>query len=76
VTAPPAPLTADATASVRVVRRDGTLSEFDPSKISVAMTKAFLAVEGTDTAVSSRLHHVVDQLTGLRVRCQNSGLGR
>jgi ribonucleoside-diphosphate reductase alpha chain len=66
VTAPPAPLTADATAAVRVVRRDGSLSAFDPSEISVAMTKAFLAVGGTDTAVSSRLHHVVEQLTSSR----------
>ncbi|MGI5131935.1 ribonucleoside-diphosphate reductase subunit alpha [Pseudonocardia sp. CA-107938] len=48
---------------VRVVRRDGSVSAFDPAKISVAMTKAFLAVEGSDSATSSRLHHLVEELT-------------
>ena len=32
---------------MQVIRRNGTVSKFDASKISVAMTKAFLAVEGT-----------------------------
>ena len=31
---------------MQVIRRNGTVSKFDASKISVAMTKAFLAVEG------------------------------
>ena len=53
----------DAAAHVRVIRRDGNVSGFDPGKISVAMTKAFLAVEGTDSATSSRLHHIVEELT-------------
>ncbi|MGH3521176.1 MAG: ribonucleoside-diphosphate reductase subunit alpha [Haloechinothrix sp.] len=48
---------------VRVLRRDGTVSSFDASKISVAMTQAFLAVEGDDAAASSRIHHVVGDLT-------------
>ncbi|MFD8499861.1 ribonucleoside-diphosphate reductase subunit alpha [Amycolatopsis sp. NPDC059657] len=52
-----------APASVRVIRRDGSVSPFDANKISVAMTKAFLAVEGGDAAVSSRIHHVVSELT-------------
>ncbi|SFQ49528.1 ribonucleoside-diphosphate reductase alpha chain [Amycolatopsis arida] len=59
------PSAADAsTAPVRVIRRDGSVSSFDPTKISVAMTKAFLAVEGDDAATSSRVHHVVEELTG------------
>ncbi|WP_433559573.1 ribonucleoside-diphosphate reductase subunit alpha [Pseudonocardia xinjiangensis] len=58
-TTTPAPPTTD----VRVVRRDGTVSAFDATKISVAMSKAFLAVEGSDTASSSRLHHLVEELT-------------
>jgi len=49
--------------TVRVIRRDGSSSTFDASKISVAMTKAFLAVEGSDAAASSRVHHLVDGLT-------------
>lgn len=52
-----------APASVRVIRRDGSVSPFDANKISVAMTKAFLAVERGDAAVSSRIHHVVSGLT-------------
>lgn len=31
----------------RVIRRNGGVTPFDPSKISVALTKAFLAVEGS-----------------------------
>jgi ribonucleoside-diphosphate reductase alpha chain len=50
--------------SVRVIRRDGSVSPFDSGKISVALTKAFLAVEGDDAAASSRIHHVVSELTG------------
>lgn len=47
----------------RVRRRDGSLSDFDGTKIAVAISKAFLAVEGDASATSSRLHHVVDELT-------------
>lgn len=36
----------DAQPPMQVIRRNGTVSRFDASKISVAMTKAFLAVEG------------------------------
>src|SRR4051794_23210416 len=50
-------------ATVRVIRRDGSVSPFDANKISVAMTKAFLAVEGDSAAASSRIHHVVAELT-------------
>ncbi|WP_236790987.1 ribonucleoside-diphosphate reductase subunit alpha [Amycolatopsis sp. GM8] len=49
---------------LRVVRRDGSVSPFDAGKISVALGKAFLAVEGDGAAASSRIHHVVGQLTG------------
>ncbi|WP_020498979.1 ribonucleoside-diphosphate reductase subunit alpha [Sciscionella marina] len=48
---------------VRVLRRDGSISEFDASKISVALTKAFLAVEGDGAAASTRLHRLVTELT-------------
>jgi ribonucleoside-diphosphate reductase alpha chain len=49
--------------TLRVLRRDGTVSPFDVTKISVALSKAFLAVEGDGVAASSRIHHVVDELT-------------
>ncbi|WP_185983022.1 ribonucleoside-diphosphate reductase subunit alpha [Aureimonas mangrovi] len=47
----------------RVIRRNGQVSAFDPAKISVAMTKAFLAVEGRTAAASSRVHESVRALT-------------
>jgi ribonucleoside-diphosphate reductase alpha chain len=47
----------------RVIRRDGSVSAFDPTKIAVAMTKAFLAVEGRSAAASSRVHETVEHLT-------------
>ncbi|OXM48239.1 ribonucleoside-diphosphate reductase subunit alpha [Amycolatopsis alba] len=58
------PSSSDTTpATVRVIRRDGSVSPFDANKISVAVTKAFLAVEGGDAAASSRIHHLVKELT-------------
>ncbi|MEW8206591.1 MAG: ATP cone domain-containing protein, partial [Candidatus Thiodiazotropha taylori] len=48
---------------IQVIRRNGKVTNFDPSKISVAMTKAFLAVEGGSAAASSRVHDTVRDLT-------------
>jgi len=48
----------------RVIRRNGKITSFDLSKISVAMTKAFLAVEGGQAAASRRIREKVEQLTG------------
>ncbi|MDD1649818.1 MAG: ribonucleoside-diphosphate reductase subunit alpha [Methylococcaceae bacterium] len=48
---------------MRVIRRNGKVSSFDASKISVAITKAFLAVEGSNAAASRRIHEVVEELT-------------
>jgi ribonucleoside-diphosphate reductase alpha chain len=50
-------------AALSVVRRNGTLSAFDPSKISVALSKAFVAVEGTGAESSQRIHVAVGSLT-------------
>ncbi len=50
-----------------VVRRNGKLTSFDKNKIAVAMTKAFLAVEGGQAAASSRVHETVEKLTDLVV---------
>lgn len=47
----------------QVIRRNGKLTPFNASKIQVAMTKAFLAVEGGKAAASSRIHETVAQLT-------------
>ena len=50
-----------------VLRRDGTVAPFDPNKISVALTKAFLAAEGETCATSSRMREIVAKLTDLVV---------
>ncbi|OJX82837.1 MAG: ribonucleoside-diphosphate reductase subunit alpha [Mesorhizobium sp. 65-26] len=47
----------------RVIRRNGSVTPFDPTKITVALTKAFLAVEGSTAAGSRRVHDVVEELT-------------
>jgi len=47
----------------RVIRRNGGVTPFDPTKITVALTKAFLAVEGSVAAGSRRVHDVVEELT-------------
>ncbi|QND54864.1 ribonucleoside-diphosphate reductase subunit alpha (plasmid) [Phyllobacterium sp. 628] len=47
----------------RVIRRNGSVTPFDPLKITVALTKAFLAVEGSVAAGSRRVHDVVEALT-------------
>ncbi|MBN8985924.1 MAG: ribonucleoside-diphosphate reductase subunit alpha [Rhizobiales bacterium] len=49
---------------MQIIRRYGTVSPFDASKISVAMTKAFLAVEGNTAAASRRVHEAVEKLIG------------
>jgi ribonucleoside-diphosphate reductase alpha chain len=53
-----------ATNELRVIRRNGKVTSFDASKISVAVTKAFLAVEGGSAAASPRIHTTVKNLTG------------
>ncbi len=47
----------------RVIRRNGKVTSFDLSKISVAMTKAFINVEGGTAAASTRIHRTVESLT-------------
>jgi ribonucleoside-diphosphate reductase alpha chain len=50
-------------AQYKVIRRNGAVVAFEPGKISVAMTKAFLAVTGGQGAASARIREVVSQLT-------------
>lgn len=56
-------MTATAPGQIRVIKRNGTVVTYDVSKISVAITKAFLAVEGGTAAASNRIHETVTQLT-------------
>src|SRR5881392_4126022 len=47
----------------KIIRRNGAVVGFEPSKISIAMTKAFLAVNGGQGAASARVRELVEQLT-------------
>ncbi len=57
------PVAQQAEADYRVIRRTGSVTPFDQGKITVALTKAFLAVEGSAAAGSRRVHDVVEELT-------------
>lgn len=52
------------TQDLTVVRRDGRSAAFDAGKIGVALSKAFLAVEGADAGASHRVRDLVATLTG------------
>ncbi len=51
-------------ADFRVIRRNGSVVGFEPAKITVAVTKAFLAVNGGQGAASARVRELVERLTG------------
>ncbi|MBI2306241.1 MAG: ribonucleoside-diphosphate reductase subunit alpha [Rhodocyclales bacterium] len=52
-----------ALAALQVIRRNGAVVPFDLDKIAVALAKAFLAVEGSQSAGSSRIREIVARLT-------------
>src|SRR5258705_7121750 len=60
---PSVELTATAPGGVRVIRRNGKVTAFDAAKIQIALTKAFLAVEGGTHAESSAVREKVETLT-------------
>ncbi len=52
----------------KIIRRNGSVVAFEPSKIAIAVTKAFLAVNGGQGAASARIREQVEQLTHTVVR--------
>ncbi|UXH77740.1 ribonucleoside-diphosphate reductase subunit alpha [Roseateles amylovorans] len=54
--------------SHQIIRRNGAVVHFEPSKVAVAMMKAFLAVHGTSGAASASVRETVDALTDSVVR--------
>jgi ribonucleoside-diphosphate reductase alpha chain len=52
----------------KIIRRNGSVVAFEPSKIAIAVTKAFLAVNGGQGAASARVREQVEQLTQSVVR--------
>jgi ribonucleoside-diphosphate reductase alpha chain len=62
LTSPPVEIIATQPGQIRVIRRNGQVTPYDDTKIAVAMTKAFLAVEGDTAASSTRIHELVEKL--------------
>jgi len=52
-----------ASSQYQVIRRNGKVTDFDSSKIAIAITKAFLAIEGDSAQDSARIHDVVAKIT-------------
>jgi ribonucleoside-diphosphate reductase alpha chain len=48
---------------IKVVKRDGVLVDYKPSKIRVAIAKAFIDVEGDNIELSNRLNEISVELT-------------
>ena len=55
-------ITAMAPGTLRVIKRNGAVVGYDNSKITVAITKAYIAEEGGTAAASSRIHETVDKM--------------
>jgi ribonucleoside-diphosphate reductase alpha chain len=53
----------DRLADFKVIRRNGSVVAFEPSKIAIAMTKAFLAISGGQGAASARVRELVERMT-------------
>jgi len=49
-------------AQYKIIRRNGSVVGFEPAKISIALTKAFIAVNGGQGAASARVREVVAAL--------------
>ena len=58
-----AEVTAHQPGEFKVIRRNGKVTVFNPDKISVALTKAFIEIEGGTAAASKRIHEKVADLT-------------
>ena len=56
------PLALTAPGLLRIIKRNGTVVIYEPTNIAVAITKAFLAVEGGTAAASSRIRDLVNRL--------------
>lgn len=51
------------TSGLKTIKRNGTVVLFDDNKIKIAITKAFIAVEGNNAFGSNRIRQEIDTLT-------------
>jgi len=56
-------LTNNAPGVLKTIKRNGTVVDYDDTKIKVAITKAFIAEEGGKAPASDRVHQLVEELT-------------
>ena len=56
-------LTANKPGLLKTIKRNGNVVRYDEEKIKIAVTKAFIAVEGSNAATSNRIYQQVDELT-------------
>lgn len=56
-------LTANKPGLLKTIKRNGKVVRYDEEKIKVAVTKAFIAVEGSNAATSNRIYQQIDELT-------------
>ena len=50
-------------ADYKIIRRNGAVVGFAPGKIAIAVTKAFIAVQGGQAAASARIRELVEAIT-------------
>ncbi len=55
-------LTANEPGLLKTIKRNGKVVRYDEEKIKVAITKAFIAVEGNNAAASNRIYQQIDEL--------------
>ena len=60
----PPSVAATAPGNLKVIKRNGAVAAYNEDKIAVALSKAFLAVEGGTAAASPRIREMVGELTG------------
>lgn len=48
---------------LKTIKRNGKVVHYDENKIKVAITKAFIAVEGGNAAASNRIHQQIEEIT-------------
>jgi ribonucleoside-diphosphate reductase alpha chain len=59
----PVEFTVHAPGTLKTIKRNGKVAPYDATKIQVALSKAFIAVEGGSAASSDRIHYNLEQLT-------------
>lgn len=58
----PVELSATVPGGIKTIKRNGKVVSYDENKIKVAITKAFIAEEGSNAAASNRIHQQIDDL--------------